>query len=188
MILVFFNVFFRHDYYALPLIPIYCVLTSVGLLYAHSSFAAPFTGRPRAFAMFAVVAVSISLYYAYSLRLLNYESNQTSIKTSMNLQELVPPDGTLFYFHGADYINPEYLYYARRRGVLYNLTNARNDFVGNIIKTHHWNPDNTYLLAIGYRVPPEHEERLKHQLDKYNLTRIGTTYDNGVVYKISPKS
>ena len=187
MILVFFNVFFRHDYYALPLIPIYCALTSIGLFYAHSSFAAPFAGRPRAFAAFAVVAVGISLYYAFSLRLLNYEGNQGSIETGRSLQELVPADGTLFYFHGADYINPEYLYYARRRGVLYDLANARNDFVEKIIKTHHWDPGNTYLLALGYRVRPEYVERLKQQLDRYNLTQIGTTYDNGIVYKISPK-
>jgi len=187
MILVFFNVFFRHDYYALPLIPIYCVLTSIGLFYAHSSFAAPFAGRPKAFATFAVAAICVSLHYAFSLRLLNYEGNQSSIETGKNLQELVPADGTLFYFEGADYINPEFLYYARRRGVLYDLANAHNDFVEKIIKTHHWDPGNTYLLALGYRVRPEYEERLKQQLDRYNLRQIGTTYDNGIVYKISPK-
>jgi hypothetical protein len=187
MILLFFNVFFRHDYYALPLIPIFCALTSIGLFYAHSSFTAPFAGRPKAFATFAVVAVCISLYYTFSLRLLNYEGNQGSIETGRSLQEIVPADGTLLYFHGADYINPEYLYYARRRGVLYDLASARNDFVEKIIKTHHWDPGNTYLLALGYRVRPEYVERLKQQLDRYNLTQIGTTYDNGIVYKISPK-
>jgi hypothetical protein len=187
MILLFFNVFFRHDYYALPLIPIYCAFTSIGLFYAHSSFAAPFAGRPKAFATFAVVAVCISLYYAFSLRLLNYDGNQGSVKTGINLQELLPADATLFYFHGADYINPEYLYYARRRGVLYDLANAHNDFVEKIIKTHHWDPGNTYLLALGYRVRPEYVERLKQQLDRYSLKEIGTTYDNGIVYKITPK-
>jgi hypothetical protein len=187
MILVFFNMFFRHDYYALPLIPIYCALTSIGLFYAHSSFAAPFAGRPKAFAIFAIAAVCISLYYAFSLRLLNYEGNQGSIETGWNLQQLMPAEATLLYFHGADYIDPEYLYYVRRRGVLYDLANAHNDFVENIIKTHHWDPGNTYLLALGYRVRPEYVERLKQQLDRYDLTQIGTTYDDGIVYKISPK-
>jgi hypothetical protein len=188
MILVFFNVFFRHDYYALPLIPIYCALTSIGLFYAHSSFAAPFSGRPRAFAAFVVLAVCGLLYYAYSLRLLSYEGNQSSIRAGMDLQELVPADATLFYFQGVDDINPEYLYYTRRRGVVYDFANARNDFVANIIKTHHWDPDNTYLMALGYRVRPDYLERLKQQLDRYNLTLIGTTYYNGIVYKIGPKS
>ena len=49
-------------------------------------------------------------------------------------------DGYLFYFIGADYVNPEYLYYARRRGVLSHINQADNDFVGKTIKEHNGIP------------------------------------------------
>jgi len=187
MILIFFNVFFRHDYYALPVLPLYCALTAIGLLYSYSSFGAPFS-RPRWLAAtLAAVAIFISLDYAYSLRLLSYSENQASVGTGKSLQELVPVDATLFYFHGADYINPEYLYYARRRGVLSDLVNARNVFIEKTLREHKWDPGNTYLLALGFRGKPNLQEQLRQQIDKYDLKEVGTTYDNGVLYKITPK-
>ncbi len=187
MILVFFNVFFRHDYYALPVLPLYCVLTAIGLLYSYSAFGSPFS-RPRWLAAtLAAAAIFISLDYAYSLRLLNYEGNQPSIETGKDLQELVPPEATLFYFFGADYINPEYLYYARRRGVLHHNDTAANDLIEKTIRDHKWDPDNTYLLALGYRGRPDMQQQLRERVDKYDLKEIGTTFDKGVLYKISPK-
>jgi hypothetical protein len=187
MILVFFNVFFRHDYYALPLIPIYCALTSIGLLYAYSAWGSPLARRPRTFAVAAAAAIGVCLYYAYSLRLLNYEGMKPTAMTGLDVQELVPNDGYLFYFLGADYTDPTYLYLARRRGVLSNLSNINEDFIGRTIRDHKWNPDNTYLLALGYRSRPELREAMRQRLDKYELKEIGTTYDNGVLYKITPK-
>src|SRR5215475_13309905 len=75
MILIFFNVFFRHDYYALPVLPLYCALTAIGLLYSYSAFGSPFA-RPRWLGVtLGSLAIYICLYYAYSLRLLNYEGN-----------------------------------------------------------------------------------------------------------------
>jgi hypothetical protein len=187
MILIFFNVFFRHDYYALPVLPLYCTLTSIGLLYSYSSFGSPFS-RPRWLAAaLAAVAVFVSLRYAYSLRLLDYQGNKASIETGLSLQELVPADATLFYFHGADYINPEYLYYARRRGVLSDLVNARNAFIEKTEREHKWDPTNTYLLALGFRGRPNLQDQLRQQVDKYDLKEVGTTLDNGVLYKITPK-
>ncbi len=100
----------------------------------------------------------------------------------------MPDDGYLFYFRGADYIDPEYLYYVRRRGVLSDLVKAENGFVGQTIRDHKWDPNNTYLLALGFRLRPDQQEKLKQRLDKYDLQEIGTSYDNGIVYKITPKS
>jgi Dolichyl-phosphate-mannose-protein mannosyltransferase len=187
-LIVFFNVVVIHDYYALPFLPIYCVLTSIGLLYLYSLGGLPVATYPRAYIAFAAAAIFTSLYYAYSLRLLNYNGNNGSVETGKNLQQLVPADGYLFYFHGADYIDPEYLYYARRRGVLYDLVKAENGLVGQIIRDHKWDPDNTYLLALGFRLRPDRQQTLKQELDKYDLKEIGTSYDDGVVYKITPKS
>jgi hypothetical protein len=188
MLIIFFNVVVIHDYYALPLLPIYCVLTSIGLLYLYSLSGLPVAAYPRAYTALAAAAIFISLYYAYSLRLLSYNGNNGSVETGKNLQQLVPADGYLFYFHGADYIDPEYLYYARRRGVLYDLAKAENGLVGQTIRDHKWDPDNTYLLALGFRLRPDRQQTLKQGLDKYDLKEIGTTYDDGVVYKITPKS
>ena len=136
----------------------------------------------------AAVALLVSIYYAYSLRLLNYNGNNGSVQTGKSLQQLVPDDGYLFYFHGADYIDPEYLYYARRRGVLYDLVKAENGLIGQTIKDHKWDPGKTYLLALGFRVRPDWQEKLKQKLDQYDLKEIGTSYDDGVVYKITPRS
>lgn len=188
MILIFFNVFFRHDYYALPVLPLYCVLTAIGLLYSFSSFGSPFSSPRWLGVTVGAAAIFICLYYAYSLRLLNYEGNQASIETGRSVQELVPADATLFYFHGADYINPEYLYYARRRGVLSDLVNARNAFIEKTEREHKWDSQNTYLLALGFRGRPDRQEQLQQQIDKYDLKEVGTTYDNGVLYKITPKA
>jgi hypothetical protein len=188
MILLFFNVFFRHDYYALPLLPVYCALTSIGLFYAHSAFTAPFARRPKALAIFAAAAIFISLDYAYSLRLLNYRENEDSVLVGKSLQDLVPNEGYLFYFQFADYVNPEFLYYVRRRGVAADVANANNDYVGRIIKDHKWNPENTYLLALGMRDKPSTLETLKKRLDKYELREIGSAYNKSIVYKVLPKS
>jgi hypothetical protein len=187
-LLVFFNVIVIHDYYALPFLPIYCALASIGLLYLYSLGGLPVASYPRAYTALAVAAIFASLYYAYSLRLLNYNGNSASVETGKSLQQLVPDDGYLFYFHGADYINPEFLYYARRRGVLYDIVKAENGLVGQTIKDHKWDPDKTYLLALGFRLRPDQQEKLKQKLDKYDLRAIGTSFDNGMVYKITPKS
>ncbi|MGB6394915.1 MAG: hypothetical protein WBF73_04445 [Bradyrhizobium sp.] len=187
-LIVFFNVIVIHDYYALPFLPIYCVLTSIGLLYLYSLSGLPVASYPRAYTALAVAAIFVSLYYAYSLRLLSYNGNYASIEAGRSLQQLVPDDGYLFYFHGADYIDPEYLYYVRRRGVLSDLVKAENGFVGQTIRDHKWDPNNTYLLALGFRLRPDQQEKLKQRLDRYDLQEIGTSYDNGIVYKITPKS
>ena len=187
MMLVFFNVFFRHDYYAMPLIPVYCALTSIGLLYTWSSFGMRFADHPRVYASLAVAATCISIDYAYSLRLLNYGQNAASVATGIDIQELVPADGYLFYFIGDDSVNPEYLYYTRRRGVLSSFDNVNNEYVGTIIATHKWDPQNTYMLGLGYRRRPDLREKLAGQLDKYDVRELGTTYDRGVVYKLTPK-
>jgi len=187
-LIVFFNVIVIHDYYALPFLPIYCVLTSIGLLYLYSLSGLPVASYPRAYTALAVAAIFASLYYAYSQRLLSYNANYASVEIGRSLQQLVPAGGYLFYFHGADYINPEYLYYARRRGVLSDLVKVENGFVGQTIKDHKWDPNNTYLLALGFRIRPDQQEKLKQKLDKYDLKEIGTSYDDGIVYKITPKS
>ena len=188
MMLVFFNVFFRHDYYAMPLIPVYCALTSIGLLYTWSAFGMRFSDSPRVYVSLAVAATCVSIYYAYSLRLMSYSGNAASIATGIDIQELVPADGYLFYFFGADYIDPEYLYYARRRGVLSSFDNMNEDYIKTIITTHGWDPQNTYLLALGYRGRADLKEKLIGQLDKHDLKELGTTYDKGVVYRLSPKT
>jgi hypothetical protein len=118
---------------------------------------------------------------------MDYKSNVPSIITGMDIQELVPPDATLFYFFGADYIDPEYLYYARRRGMLSHFDNISNDYVAKVFETHKWDPQNTYLLALGYRGRPDLKARLFDRLDKYDLNYLGTTYDRGLLYKITPK-
>ena len=158
------------------------------MLYAYSFIRMPYSSYPRTYKVLAVAAILGSVWYAYSLRLMNYNSNKITIDTARSVQELVPANGYLFYFHGADYINPEYLYYTRRRGVLSNISNADNDFVIKTIKDHRWDPTETYLLALGVRVLPQQLEKLKERLDKFDLKEIGTSLDNGVIYKLSPKS
>ena len=96
--------------------------------------------------------------------------------------------GYLFYFIGADYINPEYLCYARRRGVLSDIVKAENGFVGQTINDHKWNPDKTYLLVNAIRLRPDQQEKLKQRLDKYDLKEIGTSFDNGILYKVTLRS
>ena len=188
-LLVFFNVIVVHDYYALPFLPIYCALASIGSLYAYSYLRRPLSSRPRAYQALAVVAaIFVSVYYAYSLRLMNYNGNKITIDSGKSVQELVPADGYVFHFIGADYNTPEFLYYDRRRGVLSNIDLADNDFVTKIIKDHRWDPDKTYLLANGFRLMTEQKEKLKQRLDKYDLKEVGTSLDNGVVYKLTPRS
>jgi hypothetical protein len=63
-----------------------------------------------------------------------------------------------------------------------------NDYVGTIIATHRWNPQETYVLGLGHRGRPDLREKLARQLDKYDLKELGTTYDRGVVYKLSLKT
>ncbi len=187
-LLIFFNVIVVHDYYALPFLPIYCALVSIGMLYAYSFLRMPYSRYPRAYGTLAVAAVFVSVCYAYSLRLMNYNGNRIMIETGKSVQELVPANGSLFYLHGADNVSPEYLYYARRRGVLSNINQADNDFVGKTIKEHNWDTRETYVLANAIRLQPQQQERLKARLDKYQLREIGTSLDNGVVYKLTPKS
>jgi hypothetical protein len=177
-VLVFFNVIVIHDYYALPFLPIYCALTAIGLLYLCSLLGPPVARYPKAYATLAVAAIFGSLYYAYSLRLLNYGGNKVSIETGKSLQELVPANGDLFYLVGADYVNPEYLYYARRRGVLANIGTADSDFVSQTIRDHRWDPDNVYLLANAIRLLPDQQEKLKARLGRYDLKEVGTSLDN----------
>jgi hypothetical protein len=119
--------------------------------------------------------------------LLNYAGNKITIGTGESVQELVPPNGYLFYFLGADYVDPEFLYYMRRRGVLSNISKADNEFVTRIIKDHRWDPSETYLLANSIRKLPQEQEKLKNRLDKFDLKEIGTSLDNGIVYKITPR-
>jgi MFS family permease len=187
-LLIFFNVIVVHDYYALPFLPIYCALVSIGMLYAYSFVRMPYSRYPLAYKALAVAAIFGSVWYAYSLRLMNYNGNKIMIETGKSVQELVPANGYLFYFHGADYINPEYLYYARRRGVLAHIDRADNDFVNKTIKDHRWDPGETYLLANAVRPSPLQQERLKARLDSYDLKEIGTSLDHGIIYKLSPKS
>ena len=177
-----------HDYYALPFLPIYCALVSIGMLYAYSFLRMPYSRYPRAYKALVVAALFGSVWYAYSLRLMDYNGNRIMIETGKSVQGLVPANGSLFYLHGADYVNPEYLYYARRRGVLSNINQADNDFVGKTIKEHRWDPSETYLLANASRLQPQLQERLKARLDKFQLKEIGTSLDNGVVYKLTPRS
>jgi hypothetical protein len=187
MILVFFNVFFRHDYYAQPVIPIYCALTSIGMLYAYSFIRMPYASHRRAYKILAVAAIFGSVWYAYSVRALNYNENRTNVDNGKSVQEFVPTDGYVFHFIGADYVTPEFLYYDRRRGVLANIDDANNDFVGKIIKDHGWDPARIYLLANGVMKYPQQLERLKSRLDKYDLKEVGTAIDNGIIYKLTPK-
>ena len=186
-LVIFFNVIVVHDYYALPYLPIYCALASIGMLYAYSFLRIPYASHRRAYKILAVAAIFGSVWYAYSLRLMNYNGNRIMIDTGKSVQELVPVDGYLFHFLGADYVTPEYLYYDRRRGVLANIDTADNDFVSKTIKDHRWDPTNTYVLAVGVRRIPAQLERLKARLDKYDLKEVGTTLDNGTVFKLTPK-
>ena len=187
-ILVFFNVIIIHDYYALPFLPIYCALASIGLLYVYSLLGPPLAKHPKAYAMLAIAALVGCLNYAYSLRSLNYNGNRTGVEIGKSLQELVPADGYIFYLQAADVTNPEYLYYARRRGVLANINTTDNAFVGKTIKDHRWDPDNAYLLADAIGLLPEQQTKLKARLDKYELREIGTSFNKGLIYKLIPKS
>jgi hypothetical protein len=187
MMLIFFNVFFRHDYYAMPLTPIYCVLTSIGLLYTWSAYGMQFGRQPKLYAVLALAATGILLNYAYSLRLLNYNENEASRMIGKNLQDLVPDAGYVFYFQFVESTNPEFLYYARRRGAASHIDNANNEYVSNIVKTHHWNPDEVYLVVVGARYKPDTLSALKQRLGRYNLREIGTAYEKSVVYKLVPK-
>jgi hypothetical protein len=187
MMLIFFNVFFRHDYYAMPILPVYCALTSIGLLYTYSAYGMRWSDHPRIYTALATVTICISLSYTYSLRLLNYRENEPSVEVGKSLQDLIPNDGYVFYFQFADYINPEFLYYVRRRGVAADVANADNDYVAGVIKDHKWDPENTYLLALGMRDKPSTLATLKKRLDNYNLREIGTAYNSSIVYKVLPK-
>ncbi len=93
----------------------------------------PIARHPRGYATLAIFAIFGSL-----LRSLNYNKNKASIEIGRSLQELVPANGYVFYCDREDLINPEFLY-ARRRGLL---------------RDHHWDPDNTYLLANEVRLRP----------------------------------
>jgi hypothetical protein len=71
--------------------------------------------------------------------------------------------------------------------VLANLDTADNAFVGQTIRDHRWDPDNTYLLANAIRLLPDQQDKLKTRLDKYELKELGTSFDRGIVYKLIPK-
>lgn len=186
-LVIFFNVIVVHDYYALPYLPIYCALASIGVLYAYSFIRMPYASYPRAYMVLVVATIFGSVWYAYSLQLLNYNGNRAGIEIGKDLQDLVPGDGYVFYLQPADVTNPEHLYYARRRGVLANIDAADNAFVSQTIRDHRWNPDNTYLLANTIRLLPGQQDRLKARLDKFDLRELGTSFDRGIVYKLVPK-
>jgi hypothetical protein len=186
-LVIFFNVIVVHDYYALPYLPIYCTLASIGLLYAYAFIRMPYASYPRAYMVLVVATIFGSVWYAYSLQLLNYNGNRAGIEIGKDLQDLVPGDGNVFYLQPADVTNPEHLYYARRRGVLANIDAADNAFVSQTIRDHRWNPDNTYLLANTIRLLPGQQDRLKARLDKFDLRELGTSFDRGIVYKLVPK-
>jgi hypothetical protein len=186
-LVIFFNVIVVHDYYALPYLPIYCALASIGLLYTYSFIRMPYASYPRAYMVLVVATIFGSVWYAYSLQLLNYNGNRAGIEIGKDLQDLVPGDGNVFYLQPADVTNPEHLYYARRRGVLANIDAADNAFVSQTIRDHRWNPDNTYLLANTIRLLPGQQDRLKARLDKFDLRELGTSFDRGIVYKLVPK-
>jgi hypothetical protein len=188
MILVFFNVFFRHDYYSMPVVPVYCVLTSIGLLYTWSAYGMQFRDHPKVYGFLAVAATCVCVYYAYSLRLLNYNQNVASITIGRNLQDLVPESGYVFYFQFVESSNPEFLYYARRRGVAADISYANNDYVADFIRSRKWNPDEVYLVAVGARYKPDTLARLKQRLDRYDLKEVGSAYDKSIVYKVLAKN
>jgi hypothetical protein len=187
-LIIFFNVTVVHDYYALPFLPIYCAMASIGILYMYSYIGLPVSSYPRTYTALAAVALFVSVYYAYSLRSLNYTDNKIMVDLGKGVQELVPANGYLFYFIGADYVDPEYMYYTRRRGVLANFSQSDNDFVGKIIRDHKWDPGETYVLANSIRLRPGQQEKLKQRLDRYDLKEVGTAVDNSVIYKLTPKS
>ncbi|HWX31260.1 MAG TPA: hypothetical protein VNZ53_27950, partial [Steroidobacteraceae bacterium] len=187
-LIIFFNVTVVHDYYALPFLPIYCAMASIGILYMYSYIGLPVSSYPRTYTALAAVALFVSVYYAYSLRSLNYTDNKIMVDLGKGVQELVPANGYLFYFIGADYVDPEYMYYTRRRGVLANFSQSDNDFVGKIMRDHKWDPGETYVLANSIRLRPGQQEKLKQRLDRYDLKEVGTAVDNSVIYKLTPKS
>jgi hypothetical protein len=135
-----------------------------------------------------VATIFGSVWYAYSLRLLNYNENRVGIALGKDLQDQVPADGYVLYLQDADVINPEYLYYARRRGVLSNINATDNVFVSHMVKDHRWDPDNIYLLAHAIGLRPEQQAKLKARFDKYELREIGTSFNKGLIYKLIPKS
>ena len=186
-ILLFFNVIVIHDYYSLPFFPIYCVIAAIGLLRACALFGPPIASHPKGYAALGIAAILVSVYYAYSLRLLNYEINKPGIEIGKSVQELVPADGYVFYVQAADITNPEHLYYARRRGILANIDATDNAFVSQIMRDHRWDPDNTYLLANAIRLLPGQQDKLRARLDKYELRELGTAFDKGIIYKLIPK-
>ncbi len=57
-ILVFFNVIVIHDYYALPFLPIYCVLAAIGLLQACALLGPPIASHPKGYAALGVAGNS----------------------------------------------------------------------------------------------------------------------------------
>ena len=186
-VVLFFNVIVIHDYYALPLLPIYCTLASIGLLYLYSLLGPPFAKHRRAYAILAAAGIFGAIAYAYSLQLLNYNGNRAGIEIGKDLQDLVPGDGYVFYLQPADVTNPEHLYYARRRGLLANIDVVDNAFVSQTIRDHRWNPENLYLLATTIRLLPGQQDRLKARLDKFELRELGTSFDRGIVYKLVPR-
>jgi hypothetical protein len=185
-ILVFFNVIVIHDYYAIPFIPIYCLLISIGISLLYSIMPKSNLLLRIYFGIFIASTCGL-LHYAYTQRFLSYSWNKPLILTGKSIQELVPENAYLFYFHGADYVDPEYLYYGRRRGVLMNITAAGNAVVANIIKGHAWDANNTYVLANAIRLLPNEQEILKEKLSNYELREVGTSLDNGIVYKLISK-
>jgi hypothetical protein len=187
-VLVFFNVIVIHDYYALPLLPIYCALASIGLLYLYSLLGPPFARHRRAYAMLAVATLFGCLTYAYSRQFLNYDVNRAGIEIGKSLRELVPSDGNVFYLQTVETTSPEYLYYARRRGVLANIDTIDSAFVSQTMRDHRWDADNVYLLADAIRAFPGQQDKLKTRLDKYELREIGTAFGKGLIYKLIPRN
>jgi hypothetical protein len=185
-ILVFFNVIVIHDYYSIPFIPIYCLLISIGISMIYSTMPQSSLFLRIYFGIF-IASIFGSLYYAYTRPLLSYSWNKPLILTGKSIQELVPENAYLFYFHGADYVDPEYLYYARRRGILANIEAAENTMIAKIIKEHGWDANNTYVLANAVRLWPDRQEKFKEKLSNYELREVGTSLDNGIVYKLVSK-
>ena len=186
-LLVFFNVIVVHDYYALPFLAIYCTLAGIGLMYASSLIGFPFSSHRRAYAVLAVAATFGSICYAYSLRLMSYDFAGLMAETGKSVQEIVPINGYLFHLIREDYTTPEYLYFDRRRGALVYIEKMDNDFASKTIKDHKWDPTETYVLALGTRSKPAEQQKLRTRLSKFDLQEVGTTPDNGVVYKLAPR-
>lgn len=116
---VFFNVYSIHNYYQLPLLPLYAMLVAFGGEQALATWprVAAWLKRHELVVLLASLCfVAHAVHFASWLPTLDYSTNRELVRLGERLKAATQRDDQLMLVMGTPVPGPEMMYYARRRG------------------------------------------------------------------------